>query len=106
MPLYLRGGLPWSDLQGNGLPAGPYKGVSGTPGATGGLSGGRRAILSRRRAALDDVKNIVAYAQDMSEFLKKSELTKRRDFVHSFVKEVKVKPGNALRWLSARARDE
>ena len=33
-----------------------------------------RAILSQRRADLDDVETIAAYAQDMSEFLKESEL--------------------------------
>ena len=31
----------------------------------------------------------------MSEFLKTSELTQTRAFVHSFVKEIKVKPGRA-----------
>ena len=31
----------------------------------------------------------------MSEFLKTSELTETRAFVHSFVKEVEVKPGKA-----------
>ena len=31
----------------------------------------------------------------MSEFLKTSELTETRAFVHSFVKEVEVKPGRA-----------
>ena len=34
-----------------------------------------RAILSQRRAVLDDVNTISAYAQDMSEFLRESELT-------------------------------
>ena len=31
----------------------------------------------------------------MSEFLKTSELTQTRAFVHSFVKEIEVKPGKA-----------
>ena len=55
-----------------------------------------RAILSQRRAALDDVETIAAYAQDMSEFLKKSELIERRAFIETFVKEIVVVPGNAL----------
>ena len=41
------------------------------------------------------METIAAYAQDMSEFLKTSELTETRAFVHSFVKEIEVKPGRA-----------
>ncbi len=55
-----------------------------------------RAILSQRRAVLDDVNTIAAYAQDMSEFLNESELTERRAFIESFVKEIIVMPGDAL----------
>ena len=55
-----------------------------------------RAILSQRRAVLDDVNTIAAYAQDMSEFLKESELTERRAFIETFVKEIVVMPGDAL----------
>ena len=55
-----------------------------------------RAILSQRREVLDDVETIAAYAQDMSEFLKESELTERRAFIESFVNEIVVMPGNAL----------
>ena len=55
-----------------------------------------RAILSQRRADLDDVETIAAYAQDMSEFLKKSELTERKSFIETFAKEIVVVPGNAL----------
>ena len=55
-----------------------------------------RAILSQRRAVLDDVNTIAAYAQDMSEFLNESELTERRAFIETFVKEIVVMPGNAL----------
>ena len=33
---------------------------------------GSRAILAQRRAVLDDVKTITAYAQDMNRFLQKS----------------------------------
>ena len=55
-----------------------------------------RAILSQRRAVLDDVNTIAAYAQDMSEFLNESELTERRAFIETFVKEIVVIPGDAL----------
>ena len=55
-----------------------------------------RALLSQRRVVLDDVKTITAYAEDMSEFLNESELTERRAFIESFVKEIVVRPGNAV----------
>ncbi len=55
-----------------------------------------RAMLSERRSVLDDVETIAAYAQDMSEFLKESELTERKSFIETFVKEILVTPGNAL----------
>ena len=55
-----------------------------------------RAILSQRRAHLDDVKTISAYAKDMKDFLQESELTERRSFIESFVKEIIVIPGDAL----------
>ena len=55
-----------------------------------------RAILSQRREVLDDVETIAAYAADMSEFLNESELTERRAFIESFVKEIVVMPGDAL----------
>ena len=55
-----------------------------------------RAMLSQRREVLDDVETITAYAQDMSVFLNESELTERRAFIESFIKEIVVQPGNAL----------
>ena len=55
-----------------------------------------RAMLSQRRNVLDQVETIAAYAQDMSRFLKKSELTERRAFIESFIKEIVVTPNNAL----------
>ena len=55
-----------------------------------------RAILAQRRTVLDDVKTITAYAQDMSKFLKNSELTERRAFIETFVKEIEVLPDNAV----------
>ena len=42
------------------------------------------------------METIAAYAQDMSEFLKESELTERRAFIETFVKEIVVMPGDAL----------
>ena len=55
-----------------------------------------RAMLSQRRVVLDDVKTITAYAEDMSEFLNESELAERRAFIETFVKEIEVRPGNAV----------
>ena len=49
-----------------------------------------RAILADRRAVLDDVETITAYAKDMRDFLNESELTERRAFIESFVKEIVV----------------
>ncbi len=54
-----------------------------------------RALLSQRRVVLDDVKSITTYAEDMREFLNESELTERRVFMESFVKEIGVVPGGA-----------
>ncbi len=44
------------------------------------------------RVMLDNDETIATFAQEISEFLKTSELTATR----SFVKEVEVKPGNAV----------
>ena len=54
-----------------------------------------RALLSERRAVLDNVDTIAAFAEDMSGFLMTSEITESRAFIKSFVKEIKVKPGKA-----------
>ena len=54
-----------------------------------------RKLLSERRQFLDSADTIATFAAEMSEFLKTSELTETRAFVHSFVKEVEVKPGKA-----------
>ncbi len=54
-----------------------------------------RAVLSQRRELLDSADVIAAFARDMSEFLKSSELTETKAFVRSFVKEVLVRPGGA-----------
>ena len=55
-----------------------------------------RAILTRRRSVLDDVNTIEAYAKEMRDFLTQSELTERKAFIRSFVKEIVVIPGDAL----------
>ncbi len=65
-----------------------------------------RALLSERRAVLDGVDTITAYAQEMREFLKTSELTESRTFMRSFVKEVSVDPGKAvIRYSMPMPRD-
>ena len=55
-----------------------------------------REILARRRSVLDDVNTIEAYAKDMRDFLTHSELTERKAFIQSFVKEIVVLPSDAL----------
>ena len=55
-----------------------------------------KATLSQRRTVLDDVETIAGYAQDMSQFLKESELTERRAFIETFVREIVVMPGAAF----------
>ena len=42
------------------------------------------------------MKTITAYAKDMSRFLQKSELTERRAFIETFVKEIELLPDNAV----------
>ena len=54
-----------------------------------------RAILADRQVMLDDADTIAAFARDMSDFLKTSEMTETRAFVRSFVREVLVRPGKA-----------
>ena len=53
-------------------------------------------FLARRRSVLDDVNTIEAYAKEMRDFLKHSDLTERKAFIQSFVKEIVVMPGDAL----------
>ena len=56
---------------------------------------GARGLFSERRQFLDSADTIATFAAEMSNFLKNSELTETRAFVHSFVKEIEVKPGKA-----------
>ncbi len=41
------------------------------------------------------MNTIAAYAQDMNQFLQESELTERRAFIESFVKEIVVMVGGS-----------
>ncbi len=54
-----------------------------------------RVVLVQRRELLDSADTIAAFAADMSEFLKTSELTETKAFVQSFVREVLMRPGGA-----------
>ena len=65
-----------------------------------------KGMLSERRVRLDDVEIIAAFAKDMSEWLQESELTERRAFIRSFVKEIVVAPGEArLRYTIPMPQD-
>ena len=55
-----------------------------------------RAIISQRRTVRDDVEAVAASARDMGEFLMESEMSERRAFVTTFVREITVRPGSAL----------
>ena len=55
-----------------------------------------RGILARHRSALGDVGEIAEYAREINDFLDMSELTERRAFIESFVREIVVMPGAAL----------
>ena len=65
-----------------------------------------RALLSERRAVLDNVDTIAAFAEDMSDFLMTSEITESRAFIKSFVKEIKVKPGKATVYYTIPMSDD
>ncbi len=54
-----------------------------------------RAVLAKRRELLDRAETIAAFAADMSEFLRTSQLTETRSFIRSFVKEIQIRPGKA-----------
>ena len=45
--------------------------------------------------ACRDVEGVAAYAREMSEFLKESDLTETKAFIRSFVKQMAVRPGTA-----------
>ena len=55
-----------------------------------------KVILSQRRAIRDDVETIIANALDVTEFLKESELSERKAFAETFVREIVVTPDRAV----------
>ena len=55
-----------------------------------------QSILSQRRSVKNDLETIVARAQDTGEFLKESELSERKAFAETFVREIVVTPGKAV----------
>ena len=55
-----------------------------------------QSILSQRKAVKNDLEAIVARAQDMTEFLKESEMSERKAFAETLVREIVVMPGKAV----------
>ena len=55
-----------------------------------------QSILSQRKSVKNDLETIVARAQDMTEFLKESEMSERKAFAETFVREIVVMPGKAV----------
>ena len=55
-----------------------------------------QSILSRRRSVKNDLEAIVARAQDMGEFLRESDLSDRKAFAQTFIKEILVMSGKAV----------
>ena len=52
-------------------------------------------MVAERRVTLDNLETITALVGDMGMFLNEAELTERRAFIQSFVKETSVGPGKA-----------
>ena len=50
-------------------------------------------ILFQRKSVKNDLETIVARAQDMTEFLNGGELSERKAFAETFVREIVVMPG-------------
>ena len=55
-----------------------------------------REVLAQHRSAMGDAGKIAEYARQMDDFLDRSELTERRAFIESFVREIVVMPGQIL----------
>ena len=55
-----------------------------------------RAIISQRRTDRDDVEAVATLALEMGGLLRESEITERRAYVRTFVKEIVVRPGSVL----------
>ena len=69
-------------------------------------AGEARGLLTEQRQFLDSANTIATFAAEISEFLETSELTHTRAFVHSFVKEIEVKPGRAAIVYSVPTPDD
>ena len=64
------------------------------------------AKLSERRSWLENAETLTAFAKDMRDYLKDSDLMERRTFIKSFVREIVVGPGHArLRYTLPMAHD-
>ncbi len=55
-----------------------------------------RAVLAERRELLDSAEIIARFAEEMSEFLRTSEVTETKAFIRSFVKRISISPGRAV----------
>ncbi len=55
-----------------------------------------KVILSQRRAIRDDMETIAANALDTTDFLNESELSERKAFAETFVREITVMPGKVV----------
>ena len=55
-----------------------------------------QSILSQRKSVKSELEAIAELAQDMGEFLKESELSERKAFAETFVREIVVMPGKAV----------
>ena len=55
-----------------------------------------RALLTERRTMLDSVETVTAYVREMSDFLRTSDRAVSKAFIRSFVKQITVKPGQAV----------
>ncbi len=55
-----------------------------------------QTILSQRGSVKNDLDAIAERAQDMAEFLKESELSDRKAFAETFIREIVLKPGRAV----------
>ncbi len=58
-----------------------------------------QSILSQRKSVRNNLEAIVALAQDMGECLNESQLSERKAFAETFVKDIVVMPGKAVRWI-------
>ena len=55
-----------------------------------------QSILSQRKSVKNELEAIVARGQDMTEFLKESELSECKAFAEIFTTEIVVMPGKAM----------